>query len=189
VDAIHQLQLALSRDPKSGLAPADISFCAPLDMSMVVPASADLSLRVRDMFGLYRYENWLFTMKLTGKQVKDSMEFVYARWFETMKTDKDQLILFQKDGAGAIQTMADGKPFSLEKTYVVAINSYRAPWAEATCSPRERASRSKPSWTRPSWSARPTRTCASTSPSSWNPWATDNADQGRQLDGGSRQPI
>jgi len=166
VDAIHQLQLALSRDPKSGLAPADISFCAPLDMNMVVPASADLSLRVRDMFGLYRYENWLFTMKLTGKQVKDSMEFVYARWFDTMKTDKDQLILFQKDGAGAIQTdprtgagrtampsynwdtfagikytvdvtkpegsrvaiqsMADGKPFSPEKTYVVAINSYRA---------------------------------------------------------------
>ena len=79
---------------------------------------------------------------------------------------KDQLILFLKDGAGAIQTdprtgagrtampsynwdtfagirytvdvtkpegnrvaiqsMADGKPFSLDKSYVVAINSYRA---------------------------------------------------------------
>lgn len=166
VDAIHLLQLRLSRDPSTGLVPADVSFCAPLDMNMTVPASADLTLRVRDMFGLYRYENWLFAMKLTGKQIKDSMEFVYARWFDVMKTEKDQLIAFQKDAEGKISldprtgagrtvmpsynwdtfaglkyevdvtkpegsrvriiSMADGSPFSLEKTYVAAINSYRA---------------------------------------------------------------
>ncbi len=166
VDTIHQLQLLLSADPSTGLKKADVSFCAPLDMNMTVPASADLTLRVRDMFSLYRYENWLFTMKLTGKQIKDSMEFVYGAWFDTMKSDKDQLILFQKDAAGAINTdprtgagrtvmpsynwdsfagikytvdvtkpagsrvtvlsMADGSPFSMDKTYIAAINSYRA---------------------------------------------------------------
>lgn len=166
VDAIHQLQLMLSRDPSTGLAPADVSFCAPLDMNMTVPASPDLTLRVRDMFGLYRYENWLFTMKLTGKQIKGAMEYIYARWFDTMKSDKDQLIAFQKDASGAITTdprtgagrtvmpsynwdtvagikytvdvtkpegsrvtilsMADGSPFSMDKTYIAAVNSYRA---------------------------------------------------------------
>ena len=102
VDMVHMLQLALTKDPANGLKPAQISFCAPLDTGAVVPSSADGTVYVRDMFGLYRYENWMYTMDLTGKQIKGFMEASYGDWFNTMKTAEDQLIAF-KSGA-------DGKP-------------------------------------------------------------------------------
>jgi len=102
VDMVHMLQLALTKDPANGLKPAQVSFCAPLDVGAVVPSSADGTVYVRDMFSLYRYENWMYTMDLTGKQIKGFMEVSYGDWFNTMKTRDDQLIAFT--------TGADGKP-------------------------------------------------------------------------------
>jgi len=102
VDMVHMLQLALTKDPANGLKPAQVSFCAPLDVGAVVPSSADGTVYVRDMFSLYRYENWMYTMDLTGKQIKGFMEISYGDWLNTMKTTDDQLIAFK--------TGADGKP-------------------------------------------------------------------------------
>jgi 2',3'-cyclic-nucleotide 2'-phosphodiesterase/3'-nucleotidase len=166
VDLIHTIQLGVTGDPGFGLNKAEISFAAPLSANATIPTSKDGTLYVRDMFNLYVYENFLYTMNMTGRQVKDFLEFSYAGWMDTMKSDADHIINFKKDAAGAvaiddksklpvtatryynydsaagilytvdvtkpagsritIASMADGAPFSLSKTYSVAINSYRA---------------------------------------------------------------
>ena len=166
VDMVHMLQLELTKDPVNKLKPAQISFCAPLDVNAVVPSSPDGTVYVRDMFSLYRYENWLYTMDLTGNQIQGFMEVSYGDWLNTMKGPEDHLIAFKTGADGkivfdtrsnlpatkvatynydsvagikytvdvskpagsriSIQSMADGSPFSLDKTYSVAINSYRA---------------------------------------------------------------
>jgi 2',3'-cyclic-nucleotide 2'-phosphodiesterase/3'-nucleotidase len=102
VDLIHNIQLSLAGKPEYGLNKADISFAAPLSMDASIPSSPDGTLYVRDMFNLYVYENFLYTMTMTGQQVKDFLEFSYAGWLDTMKSDADHLIAFKKDAAGAL---------------------------------------------------------------------------------------
>lgn len=101
VDLIHALQLELTKDPAFGLKPAQISLCAPLSPNAVLPSSADGTIYVRDMFSLYVYENWMYTMTLTGQQVKDVLEVSYGGWFNEMKSKDDHLIAFvtQPDGS------------------------------------------------------------------------------------------
>ncbi|MBP7096915.1 MAG: 5'-nucleotidase C-terminal domain-containing protein [Spirochaetia bacterium] len=100
VDLVHLIQLEVTRDPANGMKPADISFTAPLDNKSIVPSSADGTLYVRDMFNLYKYENFLYTMDLTGEQVEKFMEFSYANWIATMDSPDDSLIAYKKDSEG-----------------------------------------------------------------------------------------
>ena len=102
VDLIHNVQLALAGKPEYGLNAAEISLAAPLSMDAAIPTSPDGTLFVRDMFNLYVYENFLYTMTMTGRQVKDFLEFSYAGWMDTMKSDADHMISFKKDAAGAL---------------------------------------------------------------------------------------
>ncbi|MBN1243341.1 MAG: bifunctional metallophosphatase/5'-nucleotidase [Spirochaetales bacterium] len=100
VDLIHTIQLEITRDPTNGLKPADISITAPLDNTSIVPSSADGTLYVRDMFNLYKYENFLYTMELTGAQIDMFLESSYGVWVETMDSPDDSLIAFKKDSSG-----------------------------------------------------------------------------------------
>jgi len=102
VDLIHRIQLDLSKDPAIGLVPADIAFVAPLSGDAKIPTSADGTLYVRDMFNLYVYENFLYTMTMTGKQVQDFLEYSYKFWFDTMPNAGNHLINFQKDKEGKL---------------------------------------------------------------------------------------
>ncbi len=102
VDLIHRIQLDISRDPKIGLVPADISFVAPLSADSKIPTSKDGTLYVRDMFNLYVYENFLYTMTLTGQQVKDFLEYSYQYWFDTMPNEGNHIINFQKNKEGKL---------------------------------------------------------------------------------------
>ncbi|HOD58286.1 MAG TPA: 5'-nucleotidase C-terminal domain-containing protein [Rectinema sp.] len=102
VDLIHIIQLELSKDPTLGLAPADISFAAPLFADAQIPSSPDGTLYVRDMFNLYVYENFLYTMNLTGQQIKDFLEYSYQYWFDTMPNEGNHLIAFQRDKDGKL---------------------------------------------------------------------------------------
>lgn len=149
IDFIHSLQLSIGK--------ADISFAAPLSFDAAIPAG---DIRVSDMFNLYKYENLLYVMRMSGKEVKDYLEFSYANWTQQMKQADDHLLLFNPktlhssdawqrlqhssynfDSAAGIcytvdvtqpagqkitiLSMADGKPFSPEAHYRVAVNSYR----------------------------------------------------------------
>jgi 2',3'-cyclic-nucleotide 2'-phosphodiesterase/3'-nucleotidase len=100
VDLIHRIQLDLSTDPAMGLKKADISFAAPLTFDATIPSSADGTMYVRDMFNLYQYENFLYTMDMSGQQVKDFLEFSYKGWFDTLPNDGNHLINFVRDPQG-----------------------------------------------------------------------------------------
>jgi 2',3'-cyclic-nucleotide 2'-phosphodiesterase/3'-nucleotidase len=100
VDLIHNVQLELTASPEFGRNKAQISFAAPLSADASIPSSVDGTLFVRDMFNLYQYENFLYTMTLTGRQVKDFLEYSYAGWMDTMKSESDHIINFKKDAAG-----------------------------------------------------------------------------------------
>jgi 2',3'-cyclic-nucleotide 2'-phosphodiesterase/3'-nucleotidase len=106
VDLIHRIQLELCADPQMGLKPAQISFAAPLTFNATIPTSADGTMYVRDMFNLYQYENFLYTMDLTGKQVKDFLEYSYKGWVDTMPNAGNHIIAFQYDKDGKLITDA-----------------------------------------------------------------------------------
>jgi 2',3'-cyclic-nucleotide 2'-phosphodiesterase/3'-nucleotidase len=89
VDLIHRIQLEMTE--------ADVSFAAPLSFDAKIEEG---EVFVRDAFKLYQYENLLYTMALSGKEIKDSLEYSYGNWFNQMSGPDDNLILFQKDEDG-----------------------------------------------------------------------------------------
>ncbi len=147
IDLIHQLQLNISG--------AEISFAAPLSFNADIREG---DIRVSDMFNLYKYENMLYVMELSGREIKNFLERSYAIWTNQMQSADDHLLLFQQpiaegkrarfqfpsfnfDSAAGIrytvdvtkpegekiniESLADGRPFDMDRKYKVAVNSYR----------------------------------------------------------------
>ena len=56
---------------------ATISFAAPLTYNGVIPSGV---LIYNDLFTIYPYENHLYTMSLTGREIKDYLEYSYSKW-------------------------------------------------------------------------------------------------------------
>lgn len=46
-----------------------------------------------DMFALYKYENLLYTMRLTGREVLGHLEMSYDLWCNTMRSPEDHIML------------------------------------------------------------------------------------------------
>lgn len=151
-DMIHRAQLDLTE--------ADISFTAPLSFNKTIDEG---TVYVGDLFKIYRYENFMYTMKLGGVEIRDFLEYSYSLWLNEMEDSGDHLLAFEKNDAGeivmknglarldnayynfdnaeginytvdvskpagervTITTLSDGTRFDLNKTYMVAINSYR----------------------------------------------------------------
>lgn len=81
---LHNLQLQISG--------ADISMAAPLSFDCKIEAG---NMSIADMFTLYRYENILSTLWLTGREIKDYLEFSYSLWIEDITNiDNKHLIKF-----------------------------------------------------------------------------------------------
>ncbi len=93
VDLVHRIQLDITK--------ADISFSSPLSFDVTIPKG---TITVGNMFDLYRYENLLYTMELTGQEIKDYLEYSYSLWFNQMKDENDHLINFDYDDSGKIRT-------------------------------------------------------------------------------------
>lgn len=90
IDLLHSLQLKLTD--------ADISLVAPLSMNAVIRSG---KVYMRDMFNLYKYENLLYTMSLTGREIKGALEYAYGLWCNQMKSEEDHLLLIkpsERDG-------------------------------------------------------------------------------------------
>ena len=118
VDLIHNIQLELTGKPEFGLNRAAISFAAPLSDDAAIPTSADGTLYVRDMFNLYKYENFLYTMNLSGRQIKDFLEYSFSGWFNTMKDPADHLINFKRDAVGnVVLDPKTGLPLQAQRSY------------------------------------------------------------------------
>lgn len=92
VDLIHRIQLDLTG--------ADISFAAPLSYDTQIKKG---DLYVSDMFKLYKYENFLYTMTLSGQEIKDFLESCYSIWINQMSGPADHLFLLKKNESGKMQ--------------------------------------------------------------------------------------
>jgi 2',3'-cyclic-nucleotide 2'-phosphodiesterase/3'-nucleotidase len=86
LNLIHSVQLA-----ESG---ADISMAAPLTYNGRVEAG---KLIYHDLFTIYPFENQLYVISLTGKQILDCLEYSYDTWISTMKSSKDHLLRIRYD--------------------------------------------------------------------------------------------
>lgn len=84
VDLIHQFQLDITG--------ADISLASPLSFDSEVREG---DIYVSDMFNLYRYENMLYVMELTGEEVKGVLEESYYLWTNQMQSPKDNVLGFR----------------------------------------------------------------------------------------------
>lgn len=98
---IHTVQLQVAN--------AEISLAAPLSFDAKI-SKGDIS--VSDMFNLYKYENTLYAMELTGKEVKGILEQSYAIWTNRMKSPKDRFLLMRDT------------PWEGAETRALFVNSY-----------------------------------------------------------------
>ena len=89
-DFILNLQLKLTG--------ADVSFNAPLTLNDSIKQGP---ISVRDMFKLYKYENHLYVMRLTGKEIKGYLEMSYDQWINTMTSPNDHLFLLESVNTGS----------------------------------------------------------------------------------------
>ena len=99
-DFIHQLQLQITQ--------ADISLNAPLSFDAKIDAGP---VTVADMFKLYRFENQLCVMKMTGRELHGHLEMSYDLWVNTMKSPSDHLLLLN-DGSHNDQQRMGFKNFT-----------------------------------------------------------------------------
>ena len=93
VDLIHRLQLEIGQ--------AEISLAAPLSFDARIEEG---DICVSDMFNLYKYENMLYTMSLSGKEIRGALEMSYALWTNQMQAQDDDLLLLREpsgQGKGA----------------------------------------------------------------------------------------
>ena len=147
-DLINDLQLQLTG--------ADLSFTAPLSFNAKINKG---DLHVSDLFNLYKFENKVYALNMTGQEIKDYLEYSYSLWTNVMKSADDHILLldnstrFNQEKLGfryptfnfdsalgivyivdvtkpqgqkiTIKGFSNGKPFNLDATYKVAMNSYR----------------------------------------------------------------
>ncbi len=134
MDLINNAQLTASR--------ADISFAACFnDKAEILPGK----IRIKDAYQMYKYENYLYVLEMTGRQIKKYLE--YAARFYSWQNGK--IVLNKKipgynydmgEGiayeihvkqpvgkrVGNLIFLKTGKPLDMDRTYKVALNSYRA---------------------------------------------------------------
>ncbi|MCH5215685.1 MAG: 5'-nucleotidase C-terminal domain-containing protein [Muribaculaceae bacterium] len=85
-DLIHEIQL--------GITHADISFTAPLSFDAQIDSG---EIKMSDMFNLYKYENLLYVMTLSGIEIKNYLEYTYDLWTRQMTSAEDHLLQFKDD--------------------------------------------------------------------------------------------
>lgn len=92
VDLIHRLQLEIGK--------AEISLAAPLSFNARIEAG---DIYVSDMFNLYKYENMLYTMSLSGKEIRGALEMSYALWTNQMHSPGDPLLLLRESSVSGAE--------------------------------------------------------------------------------------
>ncbi|WP_225838742.1 bifunctional UDP-sugar hydrolase/5'-nucleotidase [Streptomyces sp. NK08204] len=149
MDFIHKVQ---TETVKAGLSTADaalplISVAAPFSRTADIPQG---SVTIKDIAGLYIYDNTLYGKKLTGAQLKDYLEYA-AKYYHQVpsgtKVDTATLTnankfwdymydtaagvgyeidIAQPEGSRIKNLTYNGAPVSDSQVFVVAVNNYRA---------------------------------------------------------------
>ncbi|MER5545224.1 bifunctional metallophosphatase/5'-nucleotidase [Streptomyces sp. NPDC001118] len=149
MDFIHKVQM---ESVKAGLSTADaalplISVAAPFSRTADIPQG---NVTIKDIAGLYIYDNTLYGKKLTGAQLKDYLEFA-AKYYHQVpagtKVDTATLTnankfwdymydtaagvdyeidIAQPEGSRIKNLSYNGKAVADDQVFVVAVNNYRA---------------------------------------------------------------
>ncbi|HTR38408.1 MAG TPA: 5'-nucleotidase C-terminal domain-containing protein [Bryobacteraceae bacterium] len=136
IDAVQQVELNYSK--------ADVSFASSFNARAVVKKGP---VTVREIAGLYIYENQLYVIEGDGKMVRDALENA-ARYFQTCSGDcstgpliNPQVIGYNYDMAEGVNYEIDltqppghrirnltwhGKPLDDHQPLRIAVNNYRA---------------------------------------------------------------
>ena len=93
-DLILNLELQITK--------ADIAFNAPLSFNASIKEGP---IYMSDMFNLYRYENQLYVMRLTGEEIRKHLEMSYDLWVNTMQSPDDHLLLLDEQTTGDQQRL------------------------------------------------------------------------------------
>jgi 2',3'-cyclic-nucleotide 2'-phosphodiesterase/3'-nucleotidase len=105
VDLIHRMQLDLTG--------AQVSLAAPLSFDQSIEEG---ELKIRDMYRLYRFENFLYTVNMTGEEIDRHLEHAAGQWFSTMGKSSDYMLNYRLD--------SDGKPVMVNGTARLRYPSY-----------------------------------------------------------------
>lgn len=97
-DLIHKIQLDISG--------ADISFAAPLSMNTCLKSG---EIKVAHLFDLYKYENLLYTMELSGKEIKDFLEYATSLRYASSE-EEHVLKLRLEDGKAILNKQGKASP-------------------------------------------------------------------------------
>lgn len=92
VDYIHELQLEHTG--------ADVSFNAPLQFNTEIKEGP---VYMSDMFKLYRYENQIYVLRMTGQEIKRMLEYSYDQWVGTMTSADDHIMLLSSEAQNDMQ--------------------------------------------------------------------------------------
>ncbi|WP_405931619.1 bifunctional metallophosphatase/5'-nucleotidase [Streptomyces sp. NBC_00827] len=149
MDFIHEVQMAAVA---TGLSAADaalplISVAAPFSRTADIPKG---DVTIRDVAGLYIYDNTLYGKKLTGAQLKDYLEYAakyYAKvpsgttvdtstltnansfWdymYDTAAGVSYDIDIAQAEGSRIKNLTYKGTSVTDDQVFVVAVNNYRA---------------------------------------------------------------
>jgi 2',3'-cyclic-nucleotide 2'-phosphodiesterase/3'-nucleotidase len=104
IDLIQRVQLEAGK--------ADVSMAACFNPQARIPKGP---VTVRDIAGLYEYENTLVTLELTGHQLKDALEHS-ARYFREYQPGKSLIDLVDQRIPGYNFDMAEGVSYELDVT-------------------------------------------------------------------------
>jgi 2',3'-cyclic-nucleotide 2'-phosphodiesterase/3'-nucleotidase len=121
---------------------AEISFAASFNQNFYLPSG---SIKIKDIYSIYPYENYLYVVELTGEQIKEYLEFSaeYFLYEDGKMTINPAKKGYNYDMAEGISYEIDvtkeigkriqnlrltktGKPLLPDKQYQVVMNSYRA---------------------------------------------------------------
>ncbi|MEU4084513.1 bifunctional metallophosphatase/5'-nucleotidase [Streptomyces aureus] len=149
MDFIHQVQMAAVA---TGLSTADaalplISVAAPFSRTADIPRG---DVTIRDVAGLYIYDNTLYGKKLTGAQLKDYLEYAAKYYhqvpsgtavdtatltnansfwdymYDTAAGVSYEIDIAQPEGSRIKNLSYGGAPVADGQVFVVAVNNYRA---------------------------------------------------------------
>ncbi|MFJ9869935.1 bifunctional metallophosphatase/5'-nucleotidase [Streptomyces sp. NPDC101165] len=149
MDFIHKVQM---ETVKAGLSASDaalplISVAAPFSRTADIPQG---NVTIKDIAGLYIYDNTLYGKKLTGAQLKDYLEFGAKYYYQVpagTKVDTATLTnankfwdymydtaagvdydidIAQAEGSRIKNLTYNGAPVADDQVFVVAVNNYRA---------------------------------------------------------------
>ena len=93
MDLVHSVQLSVSG--------ADISMASCISNFTSIDGDA---LTMRQLFAIYKYENQVSKIWMSGYDVKRFLEFGYSRQFNQMRSADDHLLSFVCDNDGCVMT-------------------------------------------------------------------------------------